>query len=74
MLMVAHDVNPILRYLDQVIYLAEGGAAAGPPREVITGETLSRLYGVADRGAAHGGRQAGRGRRRTRRPTSHAAG
>jgi zinc/manganese transport system ATP-binding protein len=44
--MVAHDVNPILRYLDQVIYLAEGGAAAGAPRDVITSETLSRLYGV----------------------------
>jgi zinc/manganese transport system ATP-binding protein len=45
-LMVAHDVNPILRYLDQVIYLAEGGAAAGAPRDVITSGTLSRLYGT----------------------------
>ena len=45
-LMVAHDVNPILRYLDQVIYLAEGGAAAGAPKDVITGGTLSRLYGT----------------------------
>jgi zinc/manganese transport system ATP-binding protein len=45
-LMVAHDVNPILRYLDQVIYLAEGAAAAGAPRDVITGETLTRLYGT----------------------------
>jgi zinc/manganese transport system ATP-binding protein len=44
--MVAHDVNPILRYLDQVIYLAEGGAAAGTPAEVITSATLSRLYGT----------------------------
>jgi len=42
--MVAHDVNPILTYLDQVIYLADGHAAAGPPRDVITTETLSRLY------------------------------
>ena len=45
-LMVAHDVNPILSYLDQVIYLAEGGAAAGAPRDVITSGTLSRLYGT----------------------------
>jgi zinc/manganese transport system ATP-binding protein len=45
-LMVAHDVNPILRYLDQVIYLAEGGAAAGSPEDVITGDTLTRLYGT----------------------------
>ena len=30
-LMVAHDVNPILSYLDRVVYLAGGGVAAGPP-------------------------------------------
>ena len=42
--MVAHDVNPILHHLDRVLYLAEGGAVAGPPDEVITGPTLSRLY------------------------------
>ncbi|MFG2471616.1 metal ABC transporter ATP-binding protein [Streptomyces canus] len=44
--MVAHDVNPILPFLDRVVYIAEGGVAAGPPREVITTETLTRLYGV----------------------------
>ena len=36
--MVAHDVNPILHHLDRVVYLAEGGAVAGPPDEVITSE------------------------------------
>ncbi len=44
--MVAHDVNPILGYLDRVVYLAAGGAAAGTPSEVITSETLTRLYGT----------------------------
>ncbi|MEU2715495.1 metal ABC transporter ATP-binding protein [Streptomyces sp. NPDC007205] len=44
--MVAHDVNPILHHLDRVVYLAEGGAAAGTPAEVITSETLTRLYGT----------------------------
>jgi zinc/manganese transport system ATP-binding protein len=43
---VAHDVNPILPYLDRVVYLAEGGAVSGPAREVITSATLSRLYGA----------------------------
>jgi len=43
-LLVAHDVNPIVGYLDRVVYLGHGGAATGTPREVITGETLSRLY------------------------------
>lgn len=44
--MVAHDVNPILAYLDQVTYLAPAGTATGTPAEVITTPTLSRLYGV----------------------------
>jgi zinc/manganese transport system ATP-binding protein len=44
--MVAHDVNPILPYLDQVVYLAAGRAVAGPPDEVITTQTLSKLYGA----------------------------
>jgi zinc/manganese transport system ATP-binding protein len=42
--MVAHDVNPILGYLDQVVYLAAGAALVGAPREVITTTTLTRLY------------------------------
>jgi zinc/manganese transport system ATP-binding protein len=45
-LLVAHDINPIIGYLDRVIYLAGGGAIEGAPEEVITSETLSRLYGA----------------------------
>lgn len=41
---VAHDVNPILSYLDRVVYIASGGAVSGAPRQVITAETLTRLY------------------------------
>ena len=44
--MVAHDVNPILSHLDRVVYLAEGGAVSGVPQEVITSATLTRLYGT----------------------------
>jgi zinc/manganese transport system ATP-binding protein len=44
-MLVAHDVNPLLPYLDRVLYLAGGHAAMGPPAEVVTSETLSRLYG-----------------------------
>jgi zinc/manganese transport system ATP-binding protein len=43
-IMVAHDVNPIISHLDRVIYLAGGGAVQGSPAEVITSETLTRLY------------------------------
>jgi len=45
-LLVAHDVNPLVPYLDRVVYFGGGHAAAGTPREVITAPTLSRLYGV----------------------------
>ena len=43
-LLVAHDVNPILPYLDRVLYIARGQTAIGTPEEVIKSETLSHLY------------------------------
>ena len=45
-LLVAHDVNPLLAYLDRVVYFGAGAAVVGNPREVITAATLSGLYGV----------------------------
>ncbi|MGH3817789.1 MAG: metal ABC transporter ATP-binding protein [Pseudonocardiaceae bacterium] len=45
-LMVAHDVNPVLSHLDTVVYLAPGGSRIGPPREVITSAALSQLFGT----------------------------
>jgi zinc/manganese transport system ATP-binding protein len=45
-MIVAHDVNPLLPYLDRVTYLGRGGAVSGPPAEVITAPTLTRLYGT----------------------------
>ena len=43
-LLVAHDVNPMLGHLDRVLYLAAGRALAGPVDDVITAEKLSELY------------------------------
>ncbi len=43
-MLVAHDVNPILSYLDCVAYLAAGGAVCGTPGKVITSQTLTALY------------------------------
>jgi zinc/manganese transport system ATP-binding protein len=45
-LLVAHDVNPIISYLDGVVYFAGGTAVEGKPEDVISTETLSALYGV----------------------------
>jgi len=43
-LLVAHDVNPLLSYLDRVVYVAHQQVISGQPEEVITTEKLSRLY------------------------------
>jgi zinc/manganese transport system ATP-binding protein len=43
-LLVAHDVNPLLPYVDRVVYVAGGRVLAGPPENVITSRTLSALY------------------------------
>jgi zinc/manganese transport system ATP-binding protein len=43
-MIVAHDVNPILPYLDRVVYIGQGGAVSGPVAQVITSETLTALY------------------------------
>jgi zinc/manganese transport system ATP-binding protein len=45
-LLVAHDINPLLHYLDRVIYLAGGRALSGPVVEVVTAARLSELYGT----------------------------
>ena len=45
-LLVAHDVNPLLGYLDQVIYMAGGRATSGSVNEVITAAKLTELYGT----------------------------
>jgi zinc/manganese transport system ATP-binding protein len=43
-LFVAHDMNPLLHVMDRVFYLAGGGALLGRVDEVVTSESLSRLY------------------------------
>lgn len=44
-LFVAHDLNPLMHVMDQVLYLAGGGAVLGKVDEVVTSESLSKLYG-----------------------------
>jgi zinc/manganese transport system ATP-binding protein len=44
-LISAHEVNPLLEVMDQVVYIAAGRVASGPAGEIIRGEVLSRLYG-----------------------------
>lgn len=44
-LMVTHDVNPIIGQAQTVIYIAKKGVVSGTPTEVITSATLTRIYG-----------------------------
>lgn len=44
-LLSAHDMNPLLPFMDRVVYLAEGRAASGTTEEVVRTEILTRLYG-----------------------------
>ncbi len=45
-LVVAHDLNPLLPILDSAIYLLDGHAQYGPIDDVVDDELLSRLYGT----------------------------
>ena len=41
----AHEMNPLLGVMDQIVYLAAGRAVSGPVDAVIRSDVLSRLYG-----------------------------
>ena len=45
-LMVTHDINPVLANVDRILYIAHGRFTLGTPDEVLTSETLSALYGA----------------------------
>lgn len=42
----AHELNPLLKAVDQVLYLGGGRAALGTVDEVVTAPVLSELYGA----------------------------
>lgn len=41
---VTHDINPILPFVDRVLYLVEGRFQVGTPDEVLRSEVLSFMY------------------------------
>jgi zinc/manganese transport system ATP-binding protein len=44
---VTHEVNPVLPYVDRILYLVRGRWAVGTPTEILTSEQLTALYGIA---------------------------
>ena len=45
-LFVTHEINPVLPYVDRVLYLADGRFRIGSVDEVMTSRSLSTLYGT----------------------------
>jgi zinc/manganese transport system ATP-binding protein len=43
---VTHEVNPVLPFVDRILYLVRGQWAIGSPSEILTSEQLSSLYGI----------------------------
>ena len=45
-LLIAHNINPLLPHVNDVMYIANGKMATGTPEQVLTSETLTQLYGI----------------------------
>lgn len=45
-LLVTHEINPVLPLVDRVLYLVDGRHRIGTPDEVMTSAVLSELYGT----------------------------
>ncbi|GAA3556493.1 metal ABC transporter ATP-binding protein [Amycolatopsis ultiminotia] len=45
-LFVTHEINPVLQFVDRVLYLVNGQFRIGKPDEVMTSQTLTQLYGT----------------------------
>jgi zinc/manganese transport system ATP-binding protein len=43
---VTHDINPVLPYVDRILYLVRGRWAVGAPAEILTSARLSALYDI----------------------------
>ncbi|MDA8093234.1 MAG: ATP-binding cassette domain-containing protein [Betaproteobacteria bacterium] len=55
-LMSAHDLNPLLEYIDLVLYMANGQGRLGTVDEVVQEDVLSALYGLPMRATRVDGR------------------
>lgn len=44
--LIAHDINPLLPVVNRIIYIASGKVVSGLPEDIINGPSLSSLYGA----------------------------
>jgi zinc/manganese transport system ATP-binding protein len=45
-LLVTHDINPVLGKVDRILYIANGRFTLGKPQEVLRSDVLTALYGA----------------------------
>jgi zinc/manganese transport system ATP-binding protein len=45
-MLIAHDINPLLHVINRIIYIANGKIVSGDPGKIITTKNLSKLYGA----------------------------
>jgi zinc/manganese transport system ATP-binding protein len=45
-MLVTHDINPVLSVTDRILYLVGESWAVGKPEDILTTATLTRLYGA----------------------------
>ncbi len=45
-LLVTHDINPVLGKVDRILYIANGRFTLGRPKDVLTSPVLTDLYGA----------------------------
>lgn len=53
---VTHEINPIIEYVDYVLYLVDGRFTVGTPKQVMRSEVLSKLYKTNIEVVSSGGR------------------
>ncbi len=53
--MTGHDINPLLPYMDNVLYLAEGAGRFGTVSDFLNSPMLEDLYGRSMRAVGNGG-------------------
>jgi zinc/manganese transport system ATP-binding protein len=68
---VTHDINPVLPYVDRVLYLAHGAARVGTVADVLNSAVLTDLYGAPIDVVRAGGRILVAGAPDTSAPNHH---
>ncbi|HUC87820.1 MAG TPA: ABC transporter ATP-binding protein [Candidatus Binatia bacterium] len=46
-ILIAHDINPLLQHIKRLIYIVNGQVATGKISDIVTSKGLSKLYGAS---------------------------